>query len=119
MWIFLPTGFLSIVRKGPTLDTLCIRSRGRRDLEAFLARCEQHGIEKPEIIDGAGTDYRYRVYMDKADVSVIMAGIILDLDYSNFKSAAGRVQGNSRLSPTAMHALHDIWSVVHRGWRGC
>jgi hypothetical protein len=65
MWLFFNDAFLSIVdpdgaydgRTGPQGDKLLIRARIKGDIEAVFP--------KAEVIEGAGTDYRFRALIPR------------------------------------------------------
>lgn len=52
MWIFLNDSFLSIVQKPGDRDHITVRARLRGDIEAVFPDAA--------VIEGAGTDYRFR-----------------------------------------------------------
>lgn len=92
MWIMSPRGFVSIVRKDCPPDHLLVRARRRQDLEALFPGAD--------IIEGAGTDYRFRAAIPQADVVSIISRELLELDYANHKGA------------TKDHDLHDAYMAV-------
>ena len=82
----------------------------RGHLEALQHRFpDQFGNSK--IVEFAGTDYAYRVFLDKALWSEVLVGLSEDLDYDNFKSEVARFQG--RDDAGYEHALHDVWSIMY------
>ncbi len=119
MWIFTKYGFYSAVcaregdgRHGRPVDTdrIMVRARLRGHLEALQHRFpDQFGNSK--IVEFAGTDYAYRVFLDKALWSEVLVGLSEDLDYDNFKSEVARFQG--RDDAGYEHALHDVWSIMY------
>ena len=79
MWIFLSDSFLSIVDKGDRSGaTLLVRARRRGDIEAVFPGAE--------VVEGAGTDYRYRARIDRDQVADAMARQVERIRYGNFKS---------------------------------
>lgn len=79
MWIFLPNSFLSIVDKGdPSGATLLVRARRAGDIEAVFPDAE--------VIEGGGTDYRYRARIDRERVAQAMADEARGIRYGNFKA---------------------------------
>ncbi len=80
MWVFLRDSYLSIVDKGDdTGQTLLVRARRAGDIEAVFP--------KAEVIEGAGTDYRYRARIDREQVAQAMADQVRGIRYGNFKAA--------------------------------
>ncbi len=108
MWLFTTTGFFSIVEKEwdrPT-QTLTIRARSRDALDRLRA-----GL-LPELgatVEDRRADYRYRAQAPRDAVARAMAEAVRQLDYSNFKSAVGKRQGQARA-----HLYHDVWEVMYR-----
>ena len=79
MWIFLSDSFLSIVDKGdPSGATLLVRARAAGDIERVFP-----GVT---VVEGAGTDYRYRARVDRQIVAEKLAAELRSLRYANFKS---------------------------------
>lgn len=103
MWLFLPFGFYSVVQKRPADPFLTVRVRGVADLDTLRERIPALG---PTIL-GGGTDYPARATISHADFAAGMAAISASIDYGNFKSKVGAVEGNRR---------HDVymrvWSVL-------
>lgn len=79
MWIFTSDSFLSVVDKGdPSGATLLVRARRKGDIERVFPGAE--------VIEGAGTDYRYRARIDREAVAQAMAEAVRNVRYGNFKS---------------------------------
>jgi hypothetical protein len=79
MWIFMSGSYLSIVDKGDdTGQTLLVRARIAGDIEAVFP-----GVK---VIEGGGTDYRYRARVDREQVAQTMAEQVRGVQYSNFKA---------------------------------
>jgi len=95
MWLLTPFGFFSIVQKPDDADrgTLTIRGRAKSDLEDLRKR---YLPAMSEIIENAGTDYRYRANASRSDVQAAVGRIVQDLDYGNFKDEVARRQGSRR-----------------------
>lgn len=91
MWFCNNDGFISAVidRDDDTGNTLKVRARFRRDLEDIFP--------DKEIIEDAGTDYKYRVFVTKQELADIMYERILNINYSNFKNSVAR------------NDLHDLY----------
>ena len=91
MWFCNNDGFISAVADSsdPTGNTLKVRARFRRDLEDIFP--------DKEIVEDAGTDYKYRVFITKQELAEIMYERILNIDYTNFKNSVAR------------NDLHDLY----------
>ena len=120
MWLFTKQGFFSVVcarqgdgRHGQPIDSarLMVRARVRGHLEALKKRWPDH-LGQGDIETFAGTDYAFRMFVDKSAWSRVLAELALETDYDNFKSAVARHEGGAG-SPYE-HALHDVWSVMYR-----
>lgn len=120
MWLFTKYGFYSAVcarqgdgRHGQPVDPnrIMVRARLRPHLEALKDRFPDL-VGDCEIKEFAGTDYAFRIFLDRAVWTQVVAGLTEDLDYDNFKSEVARFQG--RDGADYEHALHDIWSVMYR-----
>ncbi len=81
MWIMTTAGMLSIVDKDKDPTNLVVRARQR---EALVAMFPLHA---QDILDGAGTDYRYRLILPRSFVAHVIGDSIGQINYPNFKSA--------------------------------
>ena len=120
MWIFTKYGFFSALgggqgdgghRRPVDPERIMVRARLRTHLEALKDRFPDL-LGECEIKELVGTDYAFRIFVDKPVWSQVMAGLSDELDYDNFKSEVARFQG--RDGADYEHALHDIWSVMYR-----
>lgn len=113
MWIQHPElGAFSIVladdnRGQPDPDLLMIRARRREHL--VLLQCK--GLAGRKIIENAGTDYRWRIIVEKEAFAVAMADLVRQLDYRNVKSRAHREE--AKVGKGFVSALHRIWATLH------
>lgn len=82
MWVFTKEGFFSVVQKDCEADEVLVRSRQKRDL---IGLAEKIGV-KVKLLEGVGTDYRYRAVVKKKDWAKYLSDSALDLDYDNFKN---------------------------------
>ena len=104
MWLFTKAGFFSVVKKGGKPDKpLCIRSRVREDLENL--REMEPSLD--EVTEEAGTDYPYRIYATYGQVQTLMALMVEDVTYSNFKDVVAKQQGYERA-----HLYGEVWGVM-------
>ena len=107
MWLLTPIGFFSIVRKPEDVEAgmLTVRARVRSDLQQLK---QQLLPELGPIVEGRGTDYRYRARAPKQAVALAMVRLVEQLDYSNFKDAVAQRQGKPRA-----RLYHDVWDVLY------
>src|SRR3954467_9955631 len=105
MWILSTAGFFSVVAEPDDPERLLVRSRVRADLEALRDRY----LPDLEIVEGAGTDYRYRGFVTRADFEPVAAKLVADIDYSNFKDAVAKRQAHSRAG-----VYSKVWSVLYK-----
>ena len=119
MWVFTKHGFFSAVcarqgdgTHGQPVDPgrIMVRARVREHLEGLKTRFPNL-LGQCDILEFAGTDYAFRVFMDKQVWSRVLAGLAEETDYDNFKSEVAR-QG--RGAAAYERALHDVWSVTYR-----
>ncbi|MDA1232699.1 MAG: hypothetical protein O2856_18160 [Planctomycetota bacterium] len=120
MWIFTKHGFFSAVcarqgngKHGQPVDPerIMVRARVRGHLEALKKRFPDL-LGECEIQESAGTDYAYRLFVQKSTWTQVLAGLAEETDYDNFKSEVARHQG--RGGAAYEHSLHDVWSVMNR-----
>ena len=79
MWIFAREGFCSIVQDMFDPSMLLVRSRIEGDLEKFFPNSE--------VVEAAGTDYRFRAYLPRETVAAAIGKMVLSVDYGNFKAS--------------------------------
>ncbi len=120
MWIFTKHGFFSAVcaRKGNGKhgqpvdpDRIMVRARMLGHLEALKKRFPDF-LGECEMQKSAGTDYAYRLFVQKSAWMQVLAGLAGETDYDNFKSEVACHQGSA--GAAYEHALHDVWSVMNR-----
>ena len=105
MWIFTPFGFFSIVQKThDASDQLTIRGRVRGDLENLVS----HLPSASAIREDPNADYRFRITADKDDIAYLMARLVVDLDYDNFKNQVAKEQGYERAA-----CYGDVWATLY------
>lgn len=120
MWLFTKHGFFSAVcaRQGDGShdqpvdpDRIMVRVRLRSHLEALKKRFPGL-LADCQIMEFAGTDYAFRVFVPKAIWSQVMVGLTEEMDYDNFKSKVARHQGSAGYDYE--HSLHKVWSVMNK-----
>lgn len=120
MWIFTKHGFYSAVcaREGDGTygrpvdpDRIMVRARLRSHLEALKQRFPD-SFQGCEIREFPGSDYAFRIFVNKSAWSHVLSGLADETDYDNFKSAVSQYQGTK--GANYIHSLHEVWSVMHR-----
>ena len=120
MWIFTKHGFFSAVcaRQGNgkhghpvDLERIMVRARVRSHLDALKKQFPDM-LNECDIQESAGTDYAYRLFMQKSAWMQVLAGLAEETDYDNFKTEVAHHQGNA--GAAYEHSLHDVWSVMHK-----
>ena len=118
MWVFTRHGFFSAVcarqgdgTHGQPVDPgrIKVRARVREHLEGLKQRFPDL-LGQCDVLEFAGTDYAFRIFIDKQVWSNVISGLAEETDYDNFKSEVAR-QGRDAAYE---HALHDVWSVMYR-----
>jgi hypothetical protein len=80
MWIVTNNSYLSIVENRNDSTQFVVRARIRGDLENFFG-------PDVDVIETENSDYRFRVFIDKAVVKSRMIDNINSIDYFNFKDS--------------------------------
>jgi hypothetical protein len=101
MWIFTDTGFISAVRKPERPDSLTVRARDRKSLEALAT------LAGAEIKRSPHGDYPYRVFVADSLFNQWLLERTAELDYSNFKNQVAKTRGSK-----FVHLLHDVWAAM-------
>ncbi|MEY2534485.1 MAG: hypothetical protein QOF29_2395 [bacterium] len=103
MWLFTPSGFLSIVADRQRSGHALVRARVCGDLDAF---CERTGAPAPR--ETPDRDYRFRTSVPFAVLAADLAAQAEAIDYPNFKAAVADRQGHDRAQ-----RYGEIWAVMH------
>lgn len=120
MWLFTKHGFFSVVcaRQGDGSygqpvdpDRLMVRARVRSHLEKLKERFVDL-LADCDIMEFAGTDYAFRIFVPKSAWQQVLVGLAEEMDYDNFKSEVARFQGEN--GADYEHSLHDVWSVMNK-----
>ena len=116
MWIFTRYGFVSVAcakKQDGSIDedTVMVRARARKHLVNLQERFSDTAFGKAEILTGAGTDYKFRVIVPKAEWASIVSQLAMEQTWSNFKSEAARFS-HMKTSGLYIHALHEIWAIM-------
>ncbi len=119
MWIFTRYGFFSVVsarqgdgKYGQAIDParVMVRARVRGHLESLKERFADL-IGLCDIHEFIGTDYDFRIFIDKRVWSRVLSELAEETDYDNFESEVARYQG--RAGAAYEHSLHEVWMVMH------
>src|SRR5689334_14479934 len=102
MWILIPEGFYSIVRRDGETD-LCVRARQAGDLDRLR---KAHVPELSGTAETRVSDYRYRAWASPEALAERMAAITRGIDYPNFKAEV------ERRDPERAHAYAAIWPIL-------
>ena len=107
MWIFTPTGFLSVVEHRDDSRCLLVRARAQEDLKGISEFAVQEIIEMPEA------DYRYRVEVARVTFAAFMRVQIAEIDYPNFK---GRLheQNRSAIAIEREQFAYRVWQAGYQ-----
>jgi len=120
MWIFTKHGFFSAVcarsgngKHGQPVDPerIMVRARLRSHLVALKERFHDL-LGNCEILESPGTDYAYRLFLQKSVWARLLAGLAEETDYDNFKSEVAHHQGQQ--GAAYENSLHDVWAVMHK-----
>lgn len=117
MWLATKLGFFSVVcakevRDGEVsevidTDTVMIRARWREHLIKLRQRFPRLGFIQKDL----GTDYRWRIICPKGLWASMLAELVLDQDYPNFKHACEETHGSD--SPY-MAGLRETWMTFFK-----
>lgn len=120
MWLFTKYGFYSAVcaRKGDGRHSqpvdpnrMMVRARIRTHLEALKERFSDL-IGDCGIKEFVGTDYAFRIFVEKRVWTQVVVGLTEEMAYDNFKSEVARFQGHGGIDYE--ESLHEVWSVMYR-----
>ena len=113
MWIHSEKGFLSIVEDLSNPDNLLVRARYDGDIERIFG-------EDTYVISGAGSDYEFRAFVPREQVSAALHRMVDEIDYFNFKDRMENVHRRQSKGETLpldlinvkQGALHRVWEVM-------
>lgn len=87
MWLYLKTGFYSVVHKQPCKkDELLVRTRCKDDIDTLHKQLKEKYQFSSEIIESPKADYAYRMIIPREIFALFIASAILNLNYDNFKN---------------------------------
>ncbi len=88
-----------------------VRARVRKHLENLKDRFPDH-LGQCEIHESIGTDYAFRLFVEKSKWIHVLSALGEETDYDNFKSEVAHHQGSE--GAAYEHSLHNVWSVMNR-----
>jgi hypothetical protein len=98
MWLCFNDGFLSAVADKNDPTRLMVRARRKKDLRNVFGDVE--------IIKNAGTDYRWRTFVDRRAFAALVAARVEKINYPNFKNS---------VEDQDLHDLYlDFWTMHSR-----
>lgn len=112
MWLFTRLGFYSITRAADEPEKLQIRARTRAHLENLKLAFDTHdgmALLGP-IISTPAADYTWRIIADPDTVQIVLARLVDEIDYMNFKAAAHCSLPRDREYHVA---LGRVWTALH------
>jgi 8-oxo-dGTP pyrophosphatase MutT (NUDIX family) len=95
MWLITNFGFFSVIQKPGDMGSgmLTVRGRIKKDLEELR---DKYLTDMEDIVEGTGTDFKYRARVKRTSLTNALSKIIIDLDYSNFNNSVAEKQGPER-----------------------
>lgn len=104
MWIATNFGWFSVVEDRNDSDMVFIRGRSIEHMDHLTDYTDKIIDRNIELIEMISADYRYRIHISKEEFKSLMALVIDDINYDNFK--------NSIKSPKYKHALMGVWRII-------
>ena len=100
MWIALNNSFLSIVENRNNKEELLVRSRVRGDIDKIFP--------DSNIFEMENSDYKYRSYIKKIEVSEKIKEIVTNINYDNFKNSISK-------SEDQRHSSYlNVWNEMRK-----
>tara|TARA_B100000989_G_scaffold284361_1_gene251116 strand:- start:12 stop:323 length:312 start_codon:yes stop_codon:yes gene_type:complete len=100
MWVFLNNSFLSIVENRNNKDELLVRSRIKGDIEKVSP--------DSDVFEMENSDYKYRSYIKKTNVSNKLKNIVEGITYDNFKNSIPSDQSERH------HSYLNVWTELRK-----
>jgi len=111
MWLFTEFGFYSTVENRDDSETLLVRSRAKRDMDALVDLLPAPPVKG--VWFDRTHDYPWRAIVRKADLAVLVSAAVGSIDYDNFKGRLGVTPGFNEGGRLRM--MHEVWAAV-RVW---
>jgi hypothetical protein len=87
MWLYLRTGFYSVVHKEPCKkDELLVRARTSEDMEALQKLLKEKYQFEGEVINSPHADYAYRMVVPRETFALFILNVAIEVRYDNFKN---------------------------------
>lgn len=87
MWLYIKTGFYSVVHKAPcNKDELLVRTRSKNDIDKLQKQLKAKYQFNGNIISSPEADYAYRIIVPREMLASFVANAAMELDYDNFKN---------------------------------
>lgn len=108
MWIFSVYGFFSVTALPEDRSKLMVRARVKAHLEN-IQKAFPMTLKSYKIQHWKGRDYQYRMIVPNTAWQAIVAQMVAETTWNNFKDECGKRFGhNSKF----LGMLHRIWSLV-------
>lgn len=88
-----------------------VRARLRKHLENLKSRFPDL-LENCQIQDSIGTDYKYRIFLNKDVWTEVLEKLGADIDYDNFKSAV--FKSKVQVGKSYQHSLPNVWDIMYK-----
>jgi hypothetical protein len=86
MWLYLKTGFYSVVKKSPCKDDeLLVRARSRTDIDQSLEILKTKYKFKGEVLDTPEAEYAYNMIVPRDTFASFMTSAVNDLVHDDFR----------------------------------
>lgn len=124
MWTMFQGGFVSAVQDWNDPSIMRVRARDKISLQNVLQAIKDSGHDTKglKIVEGKGTDYRWRILMPRDLYTQFLVQVSSEIDYGNFKDQVTKTRGKK------FHdALMDVWYAmlavndkqpVRKSWAG-
>ena len=100
MWVFFNNSFLSIVENRNNKEELLVRSRVKGDIDKIFP--------DSNIFEMENSDYKYRSYIKKIEVSEKIREIVTNINYDNFKNSISK-------SEDQRHSSYlNVWNEMRK-----
>jgi hypothetical protein len=114
MWLFTRYGFYSIAcgtapSGSQDPNSVMVRARRIDHLQALQQRFSE--LASAPIVQLPHRDYRYRVIVAKDLWAEVVAKLVKEQDWSNFKNEVARYQ--SAAGSDYAHSLHEVWRIMY------
>ena len=96
MWLCMNDAFFSVVSSDDP-NKLQVRARNKSHLETVFPT--------HEITEWPHRDYRFRIFVDRAEVAQLIAQRLMSINYTNFK--------NSVADKNLAHSYSEVWGTMY------